>query len=344
MAAPDLSLAELARRLGGEARGQGRRRLRGVRPLAVAGPGDLSFLRGRRYLAEAAASRAGALLVSAELAGEPALEGRDLLVVDDAELALVHALETFYPPPDREPGIHPTAVVAAGCEIDPTAQVGPYAVVGEDSRIGAGAVISAHVVVGKGCRVGAGAVLHPHVVLYPGSEVGERSILHAGVVLGADGFSYVNRREGHVKIPQVGRVVVEGEVEIGANSTIDRAALETTRIGAGSKVDNLVQVGHNAQIGRRCILCGQAGVAGSTRLGDGVVLGGQAGISDHLELGEGVQVAGGSAVFKSVEKGVLAGIPAIDIGRWRRQTVLLARLQELSRELEALKRRMGEEE
>jgi UDP-3-O-[3-hydroxymyristoyl] glucosamine N-acyltransferase len=186
-------------------------------------------------------------------------------------------------------------------------------------------------------------VLHPQVVLYDGVDLAAEVTVHAGSVIGADGFGYATHDGVHHKVPQVGRVVVESGVEIGANAAIDRATLGETRLGAGTKVDNLVQVGHNVQTGRACILCGQVGIAGSTRLGDGVVLGGQAGVADHLEIGDGVQVAGKSAVFESVEGGARGGIPAIDLRRWRRQTASLKRLGEMLRRLRSLERQVGKQ-
>lgn len=336
-------LAELAELVEGRVEGDPDRAVEAIRTLEAAGPHDLSFLKDPRYRAQAAASGAGALLVGPALVD--AVPGRDLLVVADPDYALSRLVAVLHPPARREPGVHPTAVLETGCEVDPTAHIGPYVVIGEGSRIEAGATLHAFVSVGRGCAVGKGAVLHPHAVLYDGTEVGPGTVVHAGAVLGADGFGYATHGGAHHKVPQVGRVVVEGDVEIGANSTIDRATLGETRIGAGTKIDNLVQVGHNVRVGRHCILCGQAGIAGSTRLGDGVVLAGQAGVSGHIQLGDRVQVAAKSAALSSVEPGtVVAGIPAIDLKKWRRQAVLLARLEEMSRRLRALEKRFGEEE
>lgn len=339
-------LAELAELVGGRIEGDPERAVETIRTLEEAGPADLSFLTSPRYRAQAAASRAGALLVGRAMADKSAL-GRDLLVVDDPGYALAVLLAHFHPAASsgttREPGVHPTAILEPGCEVDPTAHVGPYVVIGEGSRIGARAQLHAFVAVGRACGVGEGAVLHPHSVLYDGTEVGEGTIVHAGVVLGADGFGYATHGGAHHKVPQLGHVVVEANVEIGANATVDRATLGATRIGAGTKIDNLVQVGHNVQVGKHCILCGQAGIAGSARLGDGVVLAGQAGVAGHIQLGDRVQVAAKSAALASVEKGTaVAGIPAVEMRKWRRQTVLISRLEEMSRRLRALERRLGE--
>jgi UDP-3-O-[3-hydroxymyristoyl] glucosamine N-acyltransferase len=334
-------LAELAELVGGQVEGDPDRRVEAIRTLDTAGPGDLSFLTHPRYRDRAVASGAGALLVGSGL-GPDGLRGRNLLVVDDPPYALSRLIGLFHPAEVREPGIHPTAILEPGSEVDPSAHVGPYAVIGAGSRVGARAVVHPHVVVGRSCTVGEGAVLHPHVVLYDRTEVGPGSAVHAGAVLGSDGFGYATLRGVHHKVPQVGRVVIEGDVEIGANTTIDRATLGETRVGAGTKIDNLVQIGHNVEVGPASILCGQAGIAGSTRLGAGVVLAGQAGVSGHIEVGDRAQVAAKSAVLSSVDPGAqMAGIPAVELRKWRRQAALLSRLEEMSRRLRALESRLG---
>jgi UDP-3-O-[3-hydroxymyristoyl] glucosamine N-acyltransferase len=336
-------LADLADLIGGRVEGDPERAVEAIRSLETAGPRDLSFLKDPRYRGQAVASSAGALLVGPSLAD--AALGRDLLIADDPSYALARLLAVLHPGERRPAGVHPTAILEPGCAVDPSAHIGPYAVIGAGSRIAAGAAVLAFVAIGRGCVVGEGAVLHPHAVLYDDTEVGAGSIVHAGVVLGADGFGYATHGGAHHKVPQIGRVVLEGDVEVGANSTIDRATLGETRVGAGSKIDNLVQVGHNVEVGRHCILCGQAGIAGSTRLGNYVVLAGQSGVSGHIQLGDGVQVAAKSAALSSLEPGaVVAGIPAIEMRKWRRQAVLLSRLEEMSRRVRALEKKLGEGE
>jgi UDP-3-O-[3-hydroxymyristoyl] glucosamine N-acyltransferase len=329
-------LAELAELIGGRVEGDPDREIAAIQPLEAAGPADLSLYKDPRFRSRALASRAGALLVGPGCG----LEGRDLLVADDPAVALSRLLRIFHPLAPHEPGIHPTAILGTDVEVDPSAHLGPYAVVGDGSRIGPRAVLSAHVVVGRRCAVGEGALLHPHVVLYDDTELAGNVEVHAGAVLGSDGFGYASSRSGHHKVPQVGRVVIESDVEIGANTTIDRATLGETRIGAGTKIDNLVQVGHNVQVGKASLLCGQSGIAGSARLGDSVVLAGQAGVSGHIELGNGVQVAAKSAALESVASGQVAGIPAIELGRWRRQVVRIANLEKLQQRLRELGRRL----
>lgn len=338
-----VSLADLARVIDGEVHGDNTVKIRRVRPLHLAQGSDLAFLAEAGLVAGARASAAGALLTSPELAAQLVELGerRPLLLAPSPKLALARLLQALHPPRALPSGVHPTALVGEGCEIHPTAHLGPYAVVGELSRVGADAVVHAHVVIGHGCEIGSGAVLHPHAVLYDGTRLGRRVIVHAGVVLGADGFGYVTEGGEHVKVPQVGVTVIEDDVEIGANAAIDRAALEETRIGAGSKIDNLVQVGHNVTTGRGCILCGQAGIAGSARLGNYVVLGGQSGAAGHLEMGDGVQAAAKSAVLQSVPAGrKVAGIPAIDLLDWKRQSLMLPRLRDMARRLRTVEKEL----
>ena len=351
-APPGFLLRELAERFGGEVLGESGVRVRSIRTLERAGDQDLAFLTDSRYREGVAETRAAALLVPPDFVsaaggdatggdvGAPTFDG-PLWVCDKPALILAAVIPHFQPEPRAEPRIEATARVAEDCEIHPTAHVGHYAVLGSDTTVEAGAVIHPHVVVGRNCRIGANVVLHPHVVLYDGTELGERVVVHAGTVLGADGFRYEIDQGTHVKIPHTGRTVVEADVEIGALSAIDRAMLEETRIGAGSKIDNLVQVGHNVEIGQGCMLCGQSGLAGSARLGNYVVLAGQAGAAGHLKLEDGVQVAAKSAALQSVPAGrQVAGIPAIDLGKWKRQMAFLPRLGELARRVRALEKKL----
>jgi UDP-3-O-[3-hydroxymyristoyl] glucosamine N-acyltransferase len=332
------TLGDLAERIGADVEGDRDRLVAGVRTLADAGPEHLSFLTSAKYLDAARASAAGAILTSRG----SALPGRDLLVAAQPQLALALALEVFHPRPPASAGIHPTAVVGLGCRIDPSAQIGPYVVLGNDVEIGAGARLHAHAVVGDGCRLGAEVELHPHVVLYAGVTLGDRSVVHAGTVLGADGFGYATVRGEHHKIPQVGGVRIGEDVEIGALTAIDRALLGMTTIGSGTKVDNLVQVGHNVEVGERSVLCGQVGIAGSAKLGAGVVLAGRAGVADHQEVGDGAQVAATSVVMESVPAGTaVAGVPALPIPLWRRQQAVSRRLPELWQRLRRLERHLG---
>ena len=303
------------------------RTIEAVRTLDTAGPNDLSFLTNPRYRREAARSQAGALLTSKVLPGVD----KDFLIAEEPYYALARLMEFLYPRHPASPGVHPTAIVEPGAKIAPQASIGPYSVVREGAEIASGVEIHSHVIVGGNCRVGRDSILYPRVVLYADSRIGERCILHAGVVVGSDGFGYAYHDDSHVKLEHGGRVVLEDDVEIGANSTVDRGLLGETRIGAGSKIDNLVQVAHNVRLGPRCLLISQSGIAGSSVLGQSVVLAGQAGVAGHLMLGDGVQVAAKSA-----------GIPAVDAASWRRQQALLRRLGDLKKRLDRLEGSVGD--
>ena len=331
-------LAELAELVGGRIEGDGERAISGIGSLENAGSTEISFVSNPKYKKAASESQAGALLVSEAL---PDVE-RDYLVVGNPYLALSKLLELYHPAPQASPGIDRTAIVDETARVDPTASIGPYVIVGPRSSIGAETRLGPHVVIGQDCAVGERSVVHPRVVLYDGTRVGNGCVLHAGVILGCDGFGFAQEGGRHHKLAHVGRVVVEDDVEIGANSTVDRALMDETRIGAGSKIDNLVQVAHNVRLGRGCLLVSQSGIAGSTLLGDGVVVAGQSGISGHLKLGDGVQVAAKSAVFKSVESGkTVAGIPAIEASSWRRQQAIAAKLDRLRKRLIELERSLA---
>jgi UDP-3-O-[3-hydroxymyristoyl] glucosamine N-acyltransferase len=347
-----LRLGDLADKVGGEVRGDPEHPIEGIRPLSDAGPEHLSLLTDPRYRDAARESRAGALLIPRGPRGEKLARGLrgasetrsepSLLLVDDPVGALTCILPCFHPERRPAPGIDPTAVVDPEAEVDPSVHVGPYVVVGAGSRLAAEVVVEAHVAIGRDCRVGEGSWLHPHAVLYDRTEIGRRCIVHSGAVLGADGFRYAFLEGMHRKVPQVGHVTLGDDVEVGALSALDRGSLGATRIGDGAKIDNLVQVAHNVEVGRGALLCGQAGIAGSTRLGDGVVLAGQAGVADHVRVGDGVRVAAKSAVLGDVEPGLqVGGIPAVPLPEWRRRVARMSRLEDFQRRIEALERRVA---
>jgi UDP-3-O-[3-hydroxymyristoyl] glucosamine N-acyltransferase len=332
-----LKLSEIARAVDGRYEG-GDPDIVGVAPLDRAGPTDLSLFSSLQYRAEAGATGAGAALATGELAGHlPAHLPR--VVVADPHAALAILIPLLYPVPAEPAGVHATAVVEAGASIDPAASVGPCAVVGAGTRIGPGAVVGAHCVVGRDCLIEANAYLHPHVTLYDGVAVGARSILHSGVRLGTDGFGYSSSRAGHVKIRHVGRCILGEDVEVGANTTIDRGSIGDTVIGAGCKIDNLVQIGHNVRLGEHSIVVSQVGISGSTRLGRFVTLGGQAGIKGHIRIGDGATVAAQAGVFGDVEPGAtVSGYPARPHKASLRAQALTLRLPELMKRLRALER------
>lgn len=331
---------ELAATLGTGLVGDPEVELLGVAPLGGATPADLSFLNNPRYRSKALASAAGAILVTE---GER-LGGRTVLPCANPYAALARALRLFHPEDLPPPGIHPTVVVGLGCEVAPTASVGPFAVLGDGTRVGERTAVGAGAVVGRGCTLGADCRLHPRVVLYDGTSVGDRVILHAGCVLGSDGFGYAQEGGAHVKVPQVGRVVVEDDVEIGANTTIDRGALEETRVGRGTKIDNLVQLGHNVVVGPGCILVAQSGISGSSTLGAGVMIAGQSGAVGHIRIGDGARVGAKSAVTKDVPAGgFVTGHPAQDHRLWLRERALVGRLEKMAERIGALEARLRHE-
>ena len=294
-----VTATELAGLCSGRLVGDGARVVRGVRAVELAGPDDLAFVSDRKAERGAASSRAGVLLArSAAPFGD-----RTVIEVPDPSLALIPILEAFAPRRRARAGVHPTAVVEAGATVDPTAEVGPYAVLEAGSRVGAGAIVGSHVAVGRDAEIGEGVWLHPHVVVYDGVRIGPRAEVHSGTVLGADGFGYAPSPTGIRKIPQVGTVEIGADVEIGANSCVDRASLEVTRIGEGTKVDDLVMIGHNCVVGRHDFICAQVGLAGSSVVGDGVILGGQVGVAGHLRIGNGVKVGAQSGINGDVPDG-----------------------------------------
>jgi UDP-3-O-[3-hydroxymyristoyl] glucosamine N-acyltransferase len=336
-----LTAAELAAAVGGRLRGDGSRLLEGVASLEDAGPAQLSFLAQASYRARAETSAAGCVIVGAD----DELPGRDVIACSDPYRGFALAMRAFHPEPVREPGVADSASVASDAELAEGVHVGAAAVVESGARIGAGTVLLAGAVVGAGVTVGEDCLLHRNVVLYPGTELGSRVIVQAGAVLGSDGFGYSSGPDGHVKIPHAGRVIVEDDCEIGAGSCIDRAVMGVTRIGAGTKIDNLVQVAHNVTIGAGSLLISQSGISGSTVLGRGCVVAGQSGIAGHLEMGDGARVGAKSAVYENVPAGeTVTGIPAIPHGTWKRLAVSLGRLPELIRRVRRLEKESGDKD
>ena len=333
-----VSLAELADRLGAELVGDGERMVEGIRPLDRAQAEHLSFLHNPKYVAQAAESRAGAILVHS--ADE--LPGRDLLVCAQPYLAVARALEIFHPRRPAEPGVHPSAVVADDLDLGDGASIGPLVAVGRGVSVGGGTVIGAGCVVGDGARIGSDVFLHPRVVVEDGCVIGDRCILQSGVVVGSDGYGFATVDGVHHKVPQVGIVVLEDDVEIQANTTIDRATMGETRIGRGTKVDNLVQVAHNVEVGEHCLLVSQTGISGSTKIGRHSVFAGQTGAAGHLELGEQTMVGARCAVMKSFPEpgNVLAGFPARPQKEWMRSQAALRRIDGLRKKVQQLERQL----
>ncbi len=336
------SLAELAAELGGHiepAEASSRpAEIVGVRGVDDAGPEHLSFVSNRRYVRRLAHTRAAAVLVDHST---PA-RGATVIRVDDPYLAFARALELFHPVPAPQPGVHPSAVVAPdavveGVEIRALAYVGPGAVVGK------GTVVHPGVHVGAGSSVGRDCVLMANAVLCDGCELGDRVVLNPGAVVGAEGFGFAPTATGHVKIPQVGRAVVESDVELGANTCVDRAALGETRVGRGTKADNLVQIGHAVRVGEHALLVAYSAIAGSTRLGRFVTLAAKTLVLGHLNIGDGAQVGAGSMVTSDVEPGgKVTGYPAFEHRSWRRAALSLRELPGVLRRLRALEEHLGD--
>ncbi len=338
------TLSELAHLVGGKVIGDGDVEIWRASSIDEAGPGDITFLANPRYSAHLKSCKASAVIVGARSTLEPAgKSGRGFLQVADPYLAFAKVFSLFAPPPRYAAGIsalasiQPTAVLAAGVTVFPFVYVGDGASVGRDT------VLFPGVFLGARASVGEGSVLHPHVTVREGCRVGNRVILHAGVVIGADGFGYAGEGVSRVKIPQAGIAEVGDDVEIGANTTIDRATFGRTSIGRGTKIDNLVQIGHNVTVGERVVIAGQVGIAGSSRIGDDVILAGQTGIANHIEIGAGAKIGPKSGILRSVPpRAILSG--ALEAGphrEWIKVMMLVPRLPELWNDVREIKRRLA---
>jgi UDP-3-O-[3-hydroxymyristoyl] glucosamine N-acyltransferase len=333
-----VTLDELARRLECRLDGDGRAEVTRVAALDEAGPGDLTFLSNSKYTSRLASTRASAVLADDTVTGAPC----PVLRTPQVYLTLARAIALLTPPMRQDAGISALASVDPTADLGPDVSIAPFVAIGPGARIGARTILEPHVVVARGVVVGDDCHLHAHAVVREGVEIGHRVVLQSGVVVGSDGFGFARRPDGgHEKIPQVARVVIEDDVEIGANSTVDRPAVGETRIGAGTKIDNLVQVAHGVRIGRNVLLAAQVGIAGSTVLEDGVVMAGQSGATGHVRLGAGAIVGAKSAVTKDVGAGEhVAGVPAGDVAAWRESAVLMRRLPEFRETLAQLEARL----
>jgi UDP-3-O-[3-hydroxymyristoyl] glucosamine N-acyltransferase len=335
-----VTLDTVARAIDGTVVGDGSVEITGVAGIREAREGELTFLANPRYEAYLECTNASAIIVA-----ENHRESRKPLIQNpNPYLAFLKAVRFFQGEEERPaPGVHASAVVARDASVDATASVGPHVVVERGAAVGPRAVIHAGCYIGAGSRVGEGSLLYPNVTLRENCVLGDRVIVHPGAVIGSDGFGFVRDGLIHRKLPQVGNVVVEDDVELGACVTIDRATTGTTRIGAGSKIDNLVQIAHNVQIGRNCIVVAQVGISGSTVLGDDVVLAGQVGIVGHIEIGAGAVIGAKSGVSKSVKAGErLFGYPALPVGQAKRIEASLRHLPELIQTVRKLRRRVEE--
>jgi UDP-3-O-[3-hydroxymyristoyl] glucosamine N-acyltransferase len=335
------TVSELAALVGGEVfSGSGDAVIEGPAALESAGPGEISFFAHPRYAADLRTTRAAAVLVPRDFAGEtPAA----CIRVDDPSAAFTRITREFLREPAPPPaGVHPSAVVHSGAQIAPDASIGEQAVVMPGAVIGPRSVVMAAGYIGTGARIGAACLLHPHAVVGHGCLLGDRVILHSGAVVGSDGFGYDTQDGRHTKIAQSGIVVVEDDVEIGANTTIDRARFGRTVIGEGTKIDNLVMIAHNVVIGKHCIVCAQVGIAGSARIGNNVILAGQAGLVGHIRIGDGAIVGAQTGVSNDIEPGArVVGSPPRPIGDWKRSIIRVDKLAELYDRVKKLEQRAG---
>jgi UDP-3-O-[3-hydroxymyristoyl] glucosamine N-acyltransferase len=332
-----LTLAALAELVGGRLVGRADVVVEGAASPQAAGPRDVTFVMTPGDLPKLLASAAGCAVVPEGLD----VPDRDVVHHRRPYVALAKALEALYPPEPAAPGVHPSACVDDSASLGDRVRVGPHAIVqrgavlGDDVRIGAGAYV------GRNVQVGAGTTIFPHVTLYERVVVGSRCILHAGAVVGADGFGFTPHEGRHLKIPQVGGVVIGDDVEIGANTCIDAGTMEPTRIGSGTKIDNLVQIGHNCVVGERVIICGSVGVAGSTRIEDGATIAGMVAIGGHVVIGAGATVSGRAGVVSDVPpKAVVGGFPQMPMEDWRRSSAAVRRLPDLLHEVRDMRRRL----
>ena len=334
------TLAELAALVGGELIGPPELAISGLNDLALAGAGEITFVTDGKRLDELAASSAAAVILPRKVAetDRPAIRVRN----PNLAAAIIH--NHFLARPFAAAGVHPTAVVGSGCVIPAAVTIGPHAVIGNGVRLGERVTIGPGVVIGDAVVVGDDVLIHPHVTIVAGSVIGNRVIIHPGAVIGSDGFGYATDEAGcHVKRPHVGIVELEDDVEIGANTCIDRGTFGKTVVKAGAKIDNLVQLGHNVVIGEHSFLVAQVGVAGSTKTGHHVVMGGQVGLAGHLAIGNGVMIAAKSGVHDDQPDGaIIAGIPALPHKKWLRVSGAMAKLPEMVKELRELRRQVAE--
>ena len=340
---------QLAKLVEGRVVGDGAMLIERIANLEHAGDSEIAYVDNENNLAAATESEAACLIVSEVLSAK--LPDRTLIEVRNAKLAFAVIGAALHPPVRREPAIHPGAVVAETADVALTAYVGPNVCIGEYTHVGAYTRLEAGVVLGSNVTVGDDCVLHPNVVLYDGVSIGSRVILHAGVCIGADGFGYVRHDLGYQKFPQIGTVVIEDDIEIGAYTCVDRAALGRTRIGSGTKLDNMVHVGHNCDIGERVVIAAQTGISGSVVIEDDAVIGGQVGFGDHTRVQKGAVIGSKAGILpgKIVRPGVWWGIPIQPLEQYKRMNAHLGRLPQmredlkrLEREIEEIKTRLGE--
>ena len=333
-----MTLGELARRLECPVEGDSGIEIQRVAKIETAGPGDVTFLANPKYAAALASTKASAVIAGANADDAPCAVIRSATPY----LTFARAAQALSPERRPEPGVHPRAWVDAEAVVDPTASIGPFAAIGAGVRIGARTIIHPHAVVGADSVIGADCLIHANVSIRERCTLDARVIVQNGAVIGSDGYGFAQRPDGsHEKIPQTAPVMIEDDVEIGANTTIDRPAIGETRIKAGTKIDNLVQIAHGVVLGRHVLLAAQVGIAGSTVIGDHVTFGGQVGVGGHLTIGDRVKAVGQSGITNSVAAdGFVSGYPAIPNHEWRRSSAVFRKLPEMRRQLRNLTARL----
>ncbi len=332
-----MKLKELAEKIGAEISGAGDTEITGVAGIQDAGEGTITFITGKSHLNDLLASHASAAFVPLDIPPLPL----PLLRVKNPRFAFARALELFYVKPYQAEGISPQAFIGKNVSIGADPSIGPFAVVCDGARIGDRVTLRPGVYVGEGASIGDDSIVNPSVTVGAKIVIGKRVIIHAGTVIGSDGFGFVTDAGRHHKIPQVGGVVIEDDVEIGSNSSIDRATLGNTVIKQGTKIDNQVQIAHNVSIGEHCLLAAQVGVAGSSTLGNYVVFGGQAGVADHTTIGDRSMVGGGTAVTRDIAADqVMAGVNAMPLRDWLRVQAILPKLPELKKQIAELEKQV----
>jgi len=340
-----LKLKVLAERLHCALDGDGDVEIERIAAIEKAGPGDLTFVANPKYVAQLATTRASAVIVAEALRSHPhPPRACTLLRVRDPYTAFAQAVRAFVHSSAPATGVDPLSAIAADAALGADVSIGPFVAIGSGASIGARTIIYPNAVIGSGARIGEDCVIHSHVAIRERVVVGDRVIIQNGAVLGSDGFGFATQSDGtHLKIPQEADVIIEDDVEIGANTTIDRPAVGETRVRSGTKIDNLVQIGHGSSVGSRVLLAAQVGIAGSTTVDDDVVMGGQAGVGGHLHVGKRAIVAGRTVVSKSVPPGeFLTGYPGIPNREWRKASVIFRHLPELKKRIDALEARLAE--
>ncbi|HTR79290.1 MAG TPA: UDP-3-O-(3-hydroxymyristoyl)glucosamine N-acyltransferase [Gemmatimonadaceae bacterium] len=338
-----LTAAAIAEAVAGELVGNPETAITAIAPLDRATASDLSFLAAPKYARQLESTNAGVVLIAPELATAPG-DVRARVIVARPHEALLGLLPRLYRAPAREAGVSPSAIIGRGARLGSAVRIGPFAVIGDRAVLGDGVTIDAHVTVGPGVEIGADSHLYPTATIYSGAMIGKRVVIHAGARIASDGFGYVFRDGAHLKLPHVGRCIIEDDVEIGANSTIDRGSIDDTVVGAGTKIDNLVHVAHNVRIGRLCLIMAQVGIAGSVHVEDGCTLAGQVGVSGHHTVGAGATLAAQAGVFGDIPAGeVWSGWPARPHKDQLRAQSALFKLSKLMRRIERMLERSERE-